>query len=79
MKSNEKLIQKFLKDKTHITIEDCEQLLTDYGFEHRKSSGSHKGYHKKDEKPIILIIPKHTKYVKREYVDKLIKRLNLEG
>lgn len=78
VKYNEKLNKKFLTDKSHITIEDCDQLLIEYGFQYRKNSGSHRGYHKKNELPIIVIIPKHTKYVKREYVDKIIKRLNLE-
>ena len=79
MDGNEKLIKKFLTDQTHITVADFDQLLAAYGFEYRKSCGSHKGYHKKGERPIIVIIPKHTKYVKREYVEKIVKRLNLEG
>ena len=75
----EKLINKFLIDQTHITVSDCDQLLAVYGFEYRKNSGSHRGYHKKGERPLIVIIPKHTKYVKREYVEKIVKRLSLEG
>ena len=75
----EKLINKFLIDQTHITVSDCDQLLAVYGFEYRKSGGSHRGYHKKGERPFIVIIPKHTKYVKREYVEKIVKRLSLEG
>lgn len=79
MKDNEKLVKRFLIDQTHITIEDCKRLLTAYGFEYRESSGSHRAYHQKGERPIIVITPKHTKYVKREYVEKIVKRLSLEG
>jgi predicted RNA binding protein YcfA (HicA-like mRNA interferase family) len=75
----EKLVKPFLTDQTHITIEDCDRLLATYGFEYRKSSGSHRAFHKKGERPIIVITPKHTKYVKREYVEQIVKRLNLEG
>jgi predicted RNA binding protein YcfA (HicA-like mRNA interferase family) len=75
----EKLIQRFLTDQTHIKITDCDSLLTGFGFEHRKSAGSHRAFHKKGERPIIVITPKHSKYVKKEYVELIVKRLNLEG
>jgi predicted RNA binding protein YcfA (HicA-like mRNA interferase family) len=75
---NEKL-EKLLSDQTHITIKDLDRLLVDMGFSYRKSSGSHRAYHKSGERPIIVIIPKHTKYLKPEYVGKIVKRLNLEG
>lgn len=75
----EKLIKQFLTGQTRITITDCERLLTAYGFEYRKGSGSHRAFHKKGERPIIIITPKHTKYVKREYVQLIVKTLNLEG
>jgi len=78
MKSNEKLSQKFIADKMHITVDDCDKLLTGYGFEYRKSSGSHRAYHKKGERPIIVITPKHTKYIKPEYIIEITKRLSLE-
>ena len=74
----EKLVRQFLTDQMHITIEDCERLLTTYGFEYRKGRGSHRAFHRKGERPIIIITPKHTKYVKREYVELIVKRLNLE-
>jgi predicted RNA binding protein YcfA (HicA-like mRNA interferase family) len=75
---DEKLVDKILADQSHITVEDCDRLLTVRGFEYRKSSGSHRAYHKKGERPIIVIAPHSSKYLKQEYVDKLIKRLNLE-
>jgi predicted RNA binding protein YcfA (HicA-like mRNA interferase family) len=75
----EKLVKQFLTDQMHITIADCDRLLTAYGFEYRKSSGSHRAFHKKGERPIIVITPKNTRYVKPEYVRQIVKRLNLEG
>jgi len=47
VKGNEKLVQKFLTNSGRITVEDCEKLLTSNGYEFRKSSGSHRAYHKK--------------------------------
>jgi len=75
---NEKLIKKFLTDQNHITVSDCDKLLISNGYEYRKSSGSHKAYHKKGSYPIIIITPKTTKYIKPEYVKRIIKRLDLE-
>lgn len=78
MQDNEKLIRKFLNDKMHITVEDCDKLLTTYGFKLRKSSGSHRVYHRKGGKPVTVVNPKGKKYVKPSYVNLLIKCLNLE-
>jgi len=79
VKGNEKLLLKFLTDQMHITVGDCEKLLTAYEYDLRKGSGSHRAFHKKGDRPIIIVSPKHTKYVKREYVELIVKRLNLEG
>ncbi len=78
MKENEKLIRKFLTDRMHITVEDCERLLTTYGYELHKKGGSHRTFHKKGDTPINVVTPKNTKYVKPGYVDKIIRKLNLE-
>ena len=75
---NEKIIYKFITDQSHITFEDCDKLLVSHDYKLHKSSGSHRVYHKKGETPIIVVIPKNTKYVKRGYVIMLIKKLNLE-
>jgi predicted RNA binding protein YcfA (HicA-like mRNA interferase family) len=75
----EKLVEKFLTDKTHITVEDCHRLLTGFGYSLHKKGGSHQSYHKKGEAPVVIIIPKNTKYVKPGYVMKIIKRFNMEG
>jgi predicted RNA binding protein YcfA (HicA-like mRNA interferase family) len=73
----EKLIEKFLNDKTHITVEDCDRLLTGYGYSLHKKGGSHKSYHKKDAISITVITPKNTRYVKLAYVELVIKYLKL--
>jgi len=78
MKGSEKLVNKFLTDKRHITVEDCDRLLTASGYALRKSSGSHQTYHKKGYRPITVVIPKNTKYVNSAYVNLIIKYLNLE-
>lgn len=79
MEGKEKLIHKFHTDKVHITVEDCDRLLTAYGYELRKSGGSHRVYHKKSGAPVTVVTPKGKKYVKPGYVNLIIKRLNLEG
>jgi len=79
MKGDEKLIKKFLTDKTHITFDDCDTLLTDHGYGLHKQGGSHRTYHKTGTTPIIVVIPKNTKYVKPGYVEMIIKKLNLEA
>ena len=74
----ERLIKRFLDDRTRITVEDCDRLLISFGYKFRKTGGSHRAYHRKGDIPIIVVIPKNTKYVKPGYVDMLIKKLNLE-
>lgn len=78
MKGNEKLIRKFLVDKMHITVGDCDSLLNAYGYELRKSGGSHRVYHKKGDAPVIVVIPKKSRYVLSPYVNRIIKDLGLE-
>jgi len=76
--NDEKLIQKFLTDERHITIEDCDRLLTVNAYVLHKSSGSHRVYHKKGSISITIVVPKGTKYVKLPYVKQIIKDLKLE-
>jgi hypothetical protein len=77
VKGREKLINKFLTDKSHITVEDCDRLLTLYNYTRYKSSGSHQTYHKKGAAPITVVTPKNTRYVKSAYVQLIIKYLKL--
>ena len=62
----------------HITIEDCDRVLTAYGYELRKGGGSHRTYHKKGAQAISVIVPKGTKYVKLIYIKLIAKYLKLE-
>ena len=78
MDVDEKLIKKFLTDKMHITVDDCNRLLTANGYELRKSGGSHRVYHKKGNRPITVVTPKNTKYINLIYVNLIIKYLKSE-
>jgi predicted RNA binding protein YcfA (HicA-like mRNA interferase family) len=78
VKSDEKLVNKFLTDRLHITVDDCDRLLTTYGYSLHKKGGSHRTYHKKGDVPVNVVTPKNTKYVKPGYIEKIIKRLGLE-
>ena len=78
MTDNEKLIRKFLTDRMHITVEDCDRLLTAYDYELHKKGGSHQTYHKKGALPITVVIPKNRKYIVSPYVNRIIKDLGLE-
>jgi hypothetical protein len=78
MSSVGKLINKFLSRK-NITVEDCDRLLIYYRYEYHKTGGSHRVYHQKGAKSIIVVIPKKSKYVNTAYIDLVIQGLNLEG
>jgi len=78
VKSSERLVKKFLADRTHITTDDCDRLLTAHGYELHKSRGSHRTYHKKGTVPITVIIPKGKKYIISPYVNRIIRDLGLE-
>jgi hypothetical protein len=75
----EKLVEKFLTDKTHITVEDCHRLLTGFGYSLRKGAGSHLTFHMQGSHPVTVVAPKGTKYVYLLYVNKVIKELGLEA
>ncbi len=76
--SDEKLIKKFLTDERRITVDDCDRLLKSFDYVYHKSGGSHRSYHKKDNPPIIVVTPHHSKYVKPGYVKLIVNRLKLE-
>jgi predicted RNA binding protein YcfA (HicA-like mRNA interferase family) len=76
---DERLIQKFLSEERHITVADCDRLLTANGYILHKSRGSHRVYHKKGFISITVVVPKGTKYLKLPYVKQIIKDLKLEG
>jgi predicted RNA binding protein YcfA (HicA-like mRNA interferase family) len=74
----DKLIRKFLTDSKRITIDNCDELLTEYGYDLKRGGGSHRTYHKKGARPITVVIPKGTKYLYSVYVNLIIKILKLE-
>lgn len=78
MSNERELINKFLNDQSHVTIEDCDQLLGIYGYKLKKGSGSHRIYHKKNARAITIVAPHGTKYVKSPYIKLVIKLLGLE-
>ena len=77
MSSDEKLVKKLLSRK-NITLNDCDKLLSLFGYEYHKGSGSHRVYHRKGTKSITIVIPKHLKYMASLYINQLIKDLGLE-
>lgn len=78
MDSSEKLVRKFLTDKTHITVEDCDRLLVAYGYSLHKKGGSHRSYHKKGCKTITIPEPKKSRYVLSPYIRQIVRDLGLE-
>jgi predicted RNA binding protein YcfA (HicA-like mRNA interferase family) len=79
MIDKEKLVIKFLTDRMHITVDDCDRLLTGFGYELHKKGGSHLTYHKKGAIPITIVIPKKRKYIVSLYVNRIVKDLKLES
>jgi predicted RNA binding protein YcfA (HicA-like mRNA interferase family) len=77
MSDADRLINKFLSRK-NITVEDCDKLLSLFGYGYHKGSGSHRVYHRKGTKSITIVIPKHSKYIASLYINQLIKDLGLE-
>jgi hypothetical protein len=75
---DERLIEKFLSDKQHITIDDCDRLLINHDYELHIGGGSHRVYHKKGEIPLVIVAQKGTRYVKKIYIDRIVKYLHLE-
>jgi len=74
---DEKLVKRFLLRK-NISVDDCDRLLTIYGYKLHKSSSSHRVYHQKGATPITVVTPKNSKYVKPGYINLIIKKLKLE-
>jgi predicted RNA binding protein YcfA (HicA-like mRNA interferase family) len=76
--SDKEIINKFLNDPAHISIEDCTRLLRDFGYELKKGSGSHRVYHKENARAITVVAPHGTRYIKSTYIRIIIKLLGLE-
>ncbi|WP_245912259.1 type II toxin-antitoxin system HicA family toxin [Brunnivagina elsteri] len=68
---------KFLKLPPDIRFEDVLYLLEAFGFEEKRSKGSHHSF--RDAQGRTITLPKHGgQKVKRVYLQEIIKLLNLE-
>jgi len=65
-----RLIEKLVKRPQEVTLSDCERLLELFGWERRKSPGSHNMYHKRGDYPFNLPTVSG-RGVKKEYKIKL--------
>ncbi len=73
-----KLVAKILQNPKHVSFEDLDKILREFGYERRQpgKGSSHYVYRKKDCKPIT--VPKKKPFVKEYYVKKVIDLLELE-
>lgn len=71
-----KLIRKLLRRPPEAHVKDIERVLKYFGWSIKNKKGSHFVYHKEGHLP--LTITKHKNKVKRGYIIKLIKILELE-
>ncbi len=73
----EKLIERFLKKPPEVRFDDVRYLLETFGFEEKRSKGSHHSF--RDTKGRKITIPKKEgQKVKGIYVQKIIELLNIE-
>lgn len=73
----EKLIQNFRSQPPEVSFSDAKRLLEKFEFKEVRSSGSHHIFRNKDGRK--LTIPKKSgQKVKRIYVKKILKLLELE-
>lgn len=72
-----KLIEKFLQEPPEIRFNDVYYVLTAFGFEERRSKGSHHTF--RNSEGVKITVPKKGgKMVKGVYVKQIIELLNLE-
>lgn len=72
----EKLKEKILRKPKDMRFNDVRTLLENHGFENVRTKGSHFLF--TDNKKLISI-PTHNNTVKKIYLEKIIKILDLEG
>jgi predicted RNA binding protein YcfA (HicA-like mRNA interferase family) len=73
----EKLVEQFLNQPPEVRFEDVRYLLEAFGFEEKRSKGSHHSF--RDSQGRKITIPKKgAQKVKRIYVQQIIELLNLE-
>jgi predicted RNA binding protein YcfA (HicA-like mRNA interferase family) len=76
--SFDELAKRFIEEPDRITPDECRKLLELLGYERAKKAGSEQAYHKKNSYPITIPTPHKGKYVKKEYVFRLVKLSQLE-
>ncbi|MDJ1177565.1 type II toxin-antitoxin system HicA family toxin [Roseofilum sp. BLCC_M91] len=77
MSKLEKLIELFLRDPPEVRFNQVQYLLESFGFEEKRSKGSHHTFRNQDG--LKITVPKTGgKMVKRVYVQQIVKLLNLE-
>jgi predicted RNA binding protein YcfA (HicA-like mRNA interferase family) len=73
----EKLVNQFLATPPEVSFQDVEYVLEAFGFEEKRSRGSHHTF--EDDQGRVIVVPKKGgKTVKRTYLKEIIKILNLE-
>ncbi|AUT02545.1 type II toxin-antitoxin system HicA family toxin [Aliinostoc sp. HNIBRCY26] len=77
MSKLKKLVEQFLKRPPEVRFEEVRYLLEAFGFEEKRSKGSHHSF--RDSQGRILTIPKKSgQKVKGVYIQQIIELLNLE-
>lgn len=77
MSKLEKLVQQFLKKPPEVRFEDVRYILEAFGFEEKRSKGSHHSFC--DLQGRTITVPKKGgQKVKGVYVQKVVELLNLE-
>jgi predicted RNA binding protein YcfA (HicA-like mRNA interferase family) len=77
MSKLEKLISQFLENPPEVSFEDVVYVLKAFGFEEKRSKGSHHSF--RDSQGRKITIPKKGgQKVKGIYVQKIVKLLNLK-
>ena len=77
MSSFIKLIEKFVYKQNEININDVRRLLNDFGYTEKKKPGSECTFHKRGSYPFNVPTVKG-RHVKRRYVERIVKILELE-
>jgi predicted RNA binding protein YcfA (HicA-like mRNA interferase family) len=73
----EKLIQQFLRQPPEVRFDDVRYLLEEFGFEEKRSKGSHHTF--RNAAGLKITVPKKGgKTVKGVYVQQIVRLLNLE-
>jgi len=75
MGKSDKLLHKIRNNPKNVSFSELEKLLFHYGFEFRRSRGSHHIYSHKKRKDIRITIPFKRPHVGAIYVKKVIEMI----